>query len=63
MGCLHEIFFIDFTLDSCSTHKISEHVFLDFSKNANLKKKEIYEFPYKKQVFLWCKVQNFNIQD
>jgi hypothetical protein len=24
---------------------------------------EIYEFPYKKQVFLWCKVQNFNIQD
>jgi hypothetical protein len=34
MGCLHEKFFIDFPSDSCCTHKISEHVFLDFSKKS-----------------------------
>jgi hypothetical protein len=39
-------------------------VLLDFSKKCKFQKKnEIFEFPYKKQVFLWCKVQNVNIQD
>jgi hypothetical protein len=34
LGCLHEKFFIYFSFDSCCTHKISEHVFLDFSKKC-----------------------------